>query len=131
MKNSVLCYLEETAKRLPDKVAFFDLESEITFMGLRNRAIDLAFTIQSVLSSRRNPILTYLPKSVENIVAFMGILYSGNFYTPTDIRFPEEKVKSIISTLKPSAIIVDSKTKEKLGKFAGLDDIPLINLDEI
>ena len=131
MKNSVLCYLEETAKRLPDKVAFFDLESEITFMGLRNRAIDLAFTIQSVLSGRRNPILTYLPKSVENIVAFMGILYSGNFYTPTDIRFPEEKVKSIISTLKPSAIIVDSKTKEKLGKFAGLDDIPLINLDEI
>lgn len=37
MKNSVLCYLEETAKRLPDKVAFFDLESEITFMGLRNQ----------------------------------------------------------------------------------------------
>ena len=128
MMNSVLCYLEETAKRLPDKVAFFDLEHEITFMGLRKRAIDLAFAIQSALPGRRNPILTYLPKSVENIVAFMGILYSGNFYTPTDIRFPEEKVKSIISTLNPSAIIVDNKTKEKLGKFEGLGDLSLIHI---
>lgn len=129
--NSVLCYLEETAKRIPDKVAFFDLEHEITFMDLRNRAIDLAFAIQMVISGRRNPILTYLPKSVENIVAFMGILYSGNFYTPTDIRFPEEKVKSIISTLQPSAIIVNRKTKEKLSKFDGLRNICLIDLDEI
>lgn len=131
MMNTVLCYLENTAKRLPDKVAFFDLENEITFSTLRNRAIDFAFTIQSSISGRRNPILTYLPKSVENIVAFMGILYSGNFYTPTDIRFPEEKVKSIISTLNPSAIIVDSKTKEKLCGFEGLGDICLINIDEV
>ena len=35
MKNSVLCYLEETAKRLPDKVAFFDADKEITFKELR------------------------------------------------------------------------------------------------
>lgn len=131
MKNSVLCYLEETAKRIPDKVAFFDLEHEITFKELRNKAIDLAFAIQTVISGKRNPILTYLPKSVENILAFMGILYSGNFYTPTDIRFPEEKVKSIISTLHPSAIIVNGKTKEKLSKFEGLEKTCLIDLDQI
>ena len=131
LKNSVLCYLEETASRIPDKVAFFDMENEITFNQLRDRAIDTAFAIRSSVSGRRNPILTYLPKSVENIVAFMGILYSGNFYTPTDIRFPEEKVKSIIATLKPAAIIVDTDTKEKLSTFAGIDDICLINMDDI
>lgn len=131
MNNSVLCYLEETAKRLPDKVAFFDLESEVTFKELRNRAIDTAFFIQSILPEKRNPILTYLPKTIESIVAFMGILYSGNFYTPTDIRFPEEKVKSIIYTLKPAAILVNTKTKEKLIKLEGLDNICLINIDEI
>lgn len=131
MKNSVLCYLEETVKRFPEKTAFFDKENAITFKELRNRAIDTAFFIQASISGRRNPILTYLPKSVENIVAFMGILYSGNFYTPTDIRFPEEKVKSIIDTLKPAAIIVNTKTKEKLSKFQGLDDVRLIDMDEV
>ncbi len=131
MRNSVLCYLEETAKRLPDKVAFFDLEKEITFGNLRKRAIDVAFAIQEKISGRRNPILTYLPKSVENIVAFMGILYSGNFYTPTEVRFPEEKVKSIVETLQPVAILVNTQTKEKLSKFDWVEGICLINMDEV
>lgn len=131
MKNSVLCYLEDTARRLPDKVAFFDLENEISFLELRNKSIDVAYLIRSVISGRRNPILTYLPKSVESIIAFMGILYSGNFYTPTDIKFPEEKVKSIIRTLRPAAIIVNTMTKEKCSKFAGIEDIRLINIDEV
>lgn len=131
MRNSVLCYLEETAKRLPDKVAFFDLEKEITFCDLRKRAIDVAFAIQEKISGRRNPILTYLPKSVENIVAFMGILYSGNFYTPTEVRFPEEKVKSIVETLQPVAILVNTQTKEKLSKFDWVEGICLINMDEV
>lgn len=131
MKNSVLCYLEETAERLPDKVAFFDQDKEITFKELRNHAIDLAFMIQGVLDGRRNPILTYLPKSVENIVAFMGILYSGNFYTPTDIRFPEDKVKSIVETLQPKAILVNTETKKKMEKFSFSSDATLINIDEV
>lgn len=117
MKNSVLCYLEETAARLPDKVAFFDAEGEITFEQLRKSAVDIAFAIQEKVGGRRNPILTYIPKSVKNITAFMGILYSGNFYTPTEVRFPEEKVRSIVETLQPSAILVDTKSKEKLCSY--------------
>lgn len=131
MKNSVLCYLEETAARLPDKVAFFDLENDITFGELRKRAIDLAFAIKEQIDGKRNPILTYLPKSVENIVGFMGILYSGNFYTPTDIRFPEEKVKSVFETLRPVAVLVNNKTKEKLSKYEWTHNICIINLDEV
>ena len=130
MKNSVLCYLEETARRLPNKVAFFDIEKEITFMELRNSSIDLGLYIKSQLCNRCNPILIYLPKTVDSIVAFMGVLYSGNFYTPTDIRFPEEKIKSIVNTLHPAAIIVNSETKKKILEMEK-EDIFLINIDEV
>ncbi len=131
MKNSVLCYLEETAKKLPDKVAFLDDENEITFGELRENAIDLARFIGEQLEGRRNPILTYLPKDVSSIVAFMGILYSGNFYTPTDIRFPEEKVKSVVDALGPAAVLVNTKTKEKLEKYEWSAKLKLINIDEV
>ena len=131
MRTSVLSYLEETAQRLPNKVAYFDLENEITFLELRNRSIDLAFTIKEKIEGRRNPILIYLPKTVESIVGFMGVLYSGNFYTPTDVRFPLEKVKSVIETLNPSAIIVDSRTREKVMKIDGIEQKCLINIDDI
>lgn len=131
MQTSVLTYLEETAKRLPDKVAFFDKDSEITFSDLRTNSIDFAFYLKEQVEGRRNPVLIYLPKSVSSIIAFMGVLYSGNFYTPTDVRFPLEKVKSVIETLNPVAIVVDSKTKEKLLKIDGVQDICIINIDEV
>lgn len=131
MLTSVLSYLEDTAKRLPDKIAFFDKDKELTFLQLRNKALDLAFYIKGHFDSKRNPILVYLPKTVESVISFMGILYSGNFYTPTDIRFPAEKVKSVIDTLKPKAVIVNNVTKSKLEK-CGLDGGQLlINLDDV
>ena len=130
MRTSVLSYLEETAERLPDKVAFFDAENKITFMELRNRAVDLGFHIKDTVQGRRNPILIYLPKTVDSIVAFMGVLYSGNFYTPTDIRFPAEKVKSVYDTLKPSAVIVNTETMEKFQNIGIKGEILLLNIDE-
>lgn len=131
MKNSVLCYLEDTVRQYPAKVAFFDLQAEITFSDLRKRAIDIAFWVKQNLNGRRNPVLTFLPKSVENVVAFMGILYSGNFYTPTDIRFPAEKVKSVIDALQPAAIMVNNETMDKLKKIGVDEATVIINLDEV
>lgn len=131
MRTSVLSYLEETAERLPDKVAFFDMERELTFSQLRQSAIDLAFYIKELLEGKSNPVLIYLPKTVDSIVAFMGVLYSGNFYTPTDIRFPIEKVRSVFQTLKPAAIIVNDATKEKIEQLDDIESVVLINMDEV
>ena len=130
MRTTVLSYLEESAVKYADKTAFFDEKNSITFSVLRNRAIDLGWHIRRHLDGRRNPILVYLPKTVESIVAFMGILYSGNFYTPTDIRFPAEKVLSVIDALHPAAVVVDRETEKKLRNFAPDRDFQIINMDE-
>ncbi len=130
MQRSVLEYLEASAKRLPNKVAFFDVDNELTFLNLRNRALDVAWHIKGILSGKRNPVLTFLPKKTDSIVAFMGILYSGNCYTPTDIRFPAEKVLSVIDALHPAAIIINNESYEKY-KNLEMSDIPVINLDDI
>lgn len=131
MNTTVLSYLEDSAIKLPNKVAFFDKDTQLTYKELRERAIDIAFNIKGCLEGRRNPILTYLPKSVDCIAAFMGVLYSGNFYTPTDIRFPEEKVRSIVETLTPSAILVNDLTKKKLQEWGIGDSCILININDV
>ncbi len=131
MRRTVLSYLEESAVKYADKVAFFDEQDSITFAELRKRAIDLGYHIRGYLKGKRNPILVYLPKTIDSIVAFMGILYSGNFYTPTDTRFPAEKVVSVIETLHPAAVIVNGKTQEKFLDFVPDSELRLINLDEV
>ena len=131
MRTTVLSYLEESAIKYADKIAFFDERNSITFAELKKRAVDVGYHIKERLEGRRNPVLVYLPKTVESIVAFMGILYSGNFYTPTDIRFPAEKVLSVIDALHPSAVVVDSETRKKFLGFMADRELRLINLDEV
>lgn len=131
MRTTVLSYLEESAKTYSDKTAFFDDKTEITFSGLRDQAVNLGWYIKERLNGKRNPILVYLPKEVCSIVAFMGILYSGNFYTPTDIRFPAEKVLSVMDALHPAAVVVNSKTKGKFLSFVGERNVEVIDIEMV
>ena len=130
MKNSVLCYLEETVKKFPDKIALVDLESSITFSDLRNRALRISTEIQQKYAMLREPVLVYVPKSIASIVCFMGVLYSGNFYTPTDVTFPFEKVRGIIEKLKPSLYLSDTKNRIRLIEN-GIPEEKIVNIDSL
>ena len=132
MRNSVLCYLEDTAKKYPEKLAISDGNKEITFSQWRNEALCIARAIKEKVNQTKIPVLIYLPKSTDILVAFAGVLYSGNFYTPTDVKFPFPKVNSILECLQPKLIISDKKSAQKLiengipeNKFLFIEDINL------
>ena len=130
MKNSVLCYLEETAVKFPDKLAISDGELSVTFSEWRQRALCLADAITAKLSGRHLPVLVYLPKGTNTLISFAGILYSGNYYTPTDVKFPFQKVEGVLKCLKPALIISDRKSAEKLLKNGILEDM-ILYLEDI
>lgn len=115
MEHTVLHYLERTAQMHPNKLAISDRIGTITFECLRRNALRLAAAVQNQLGGRtRLPVFVYLPKSKECITAFIGIVYSGNFYTPTDVRFPFPKVQRILDCLCPALIITDEANAAKL-----------------
>ena len=130
MKNSVLCYLEKTAKQFPDKEALTDASQTITFREWKHMALCIAKTIRERSNTRQIPILVYLPKSVMTLVSFAGILYSRNYYTPTDVRFPFDKVNSIIKCLLPELIITDDVNGKKLIDN-GIDENKIIYIENI
>lgn len=52
----------------------------------------------------------------------LGIVYSGNFYTPTNVDFPSNKISTTIETLSPSLIITDTNNKSKLLEIGVKED---------
>lgn len=64
------------------------------------------------------PIAVIAERSVKNLAAMFGVLYSGNFYTVIDSEMPPERVKAIFNTLKPAAVVV---TKACLSLLKKLD----------
>ena len=112
---TVLHYLEKTAIRFGDKTAVTDQNGSLCFNALRADALKVAGYISILLDSMKNaPIFVYMPKSKETIVCFLGIAYSGNLYSLTDVKFPFDKAGRILDALNPACIITERQNINKL-----------------
>lgn len=133
MLNTIINYLKISADRFPNKVAFRDREKCITFSALNKRARSLAYVINHKLEgSVRQPVGVYLSKSVDCIVAFMAVVYSGNYYTPLDTAMPKARLEKIINILDPAVIITNNAGQKDLAfpQMILADEIGSDNMDD-
>lgn len=106
MYINVLEMLEENVKENPDRVALCDSEKSISYLELHMKAKAIASYITEALNGlTRKPIAVCIDRSIESIILFMGILYSGNFYVPIDVNMPAERIGIIFDDLKPELIL--------------------------
>lgn len=114
MKFTILDYLEETAERFPDKLAFADVSASITWSALVEKAKERA----AVLSRYFEPgqaVPVMIEKSVKTLEYFFGALYAGCFYSYFDATFPDSRLNSMIETLGVRHIVADSRFEKKLS----------------
>lgn len=76
-------------------------------------------------SECHRPVLVFVDRCIEPLIAFMGVVASGNFYVPIDCKMPAERTRLIIETLKPLAAITLSETDEKILDVANFQGIRL------
>ena len=104
MLNSVTEYLDRTAAEFPGKIAFADEKEGMTFAALRQAALGVAAELMR-LKIRREPVAVFMDKSPACVAAFLGVAYSGNFYSPVDTKMPPSRMTKIMDTLQPKAVI--------------------------
>lgn len=125
MASVVFDYLEETVKKFPDKCAFVDHRKSISFHELRINSFKVAnYLIKNDVFKK--PVLIFLDKSIECIVSFLGVAYSGNFYSPIDTKMPIDRISKIINTLCPCVVITDVAHKDMAREFAKESNIVAI-----
>ncbi|MDE6748868.1 MAG: AMP-binding protein, partial [Lachnospiraceae bacterium] len=107
MKTNILQYLEEDAERFPNKIALADEAGELTYIEYMQRAqIIGSYLLANVTGGKINqPIAVLIDRNVDTVIAFMGILYSGNFYVPIEPSMPEERIRLILDSLNPMCIL--------------------------
>jgi len=107
--TNCLEYLEISAEKYPDKIAFADENESLTFSQL----MDVSMRIGSALKQydmHKEPVVILMDaRHVPNIEALMGILYAGCFYIPLDPASPADRLQTIFDQLEPSLIIYDDK----------------------
>ena len=117
MQKNILTYLELTAARLPDKLAFSTGKEGMTFGEVSQGAR----AIGSFLCARgfsREPIVLFMDKHPNTVTAFFGVIYAGCFYVCLDEKMPEARMRAILDNLRPRAIISDRKNYKNAEKLS-------------
>ena len=106
MKALILDYLESTAERFPEKTAFADPETSISFETLVRRAKAVGSALLPFVQPGM-AIGFYLDKSVAAITGFMGAVYAGCAYSQLNPRHPASRIASILDTLGSPVAVTD------------------------
>lgn len=121
MTISVLDILEQTVLRCPDKTVVKDINGQLSYSELQNKARIFGYNLSKMIDGKRNcPIVIFIDKGCECLTAIWGVLYSGNCYVPMDIKTPGDRLESILNTLESYIIICTDET-EKMLKKTGYD----------
>lgn len=117
MHASVLEWLEESAVNYADKTAIVDEQERYTYKEYHDKAVGIADAIIATGMGSKKPVVVYLNKSVKVLASFMGIAYTGNFYSPIDIDMPAQRVNRILEVLEPEVVITTKELKEEFAQF--------------
>ena len=104
MKTSILEYLEESARKYPDKTAFADEHTSCTFKELEQTARRTGTALAKYFTPR-NPVPVFMEKSVETIGVFMGAVYAGCFYVLMDTKQPASALTDTHGTMATELIV--------------------------
>ncbi len=113
MVTSVVQYMNAIARQYPDKVAYVDDETAITFSEFDKVARNIGGCVLQY-TVPKTPVVVYMKKGVYSLTAFLGAACAGCFYVPIDSQMPQERVNLILDRLSPAVVIYDETTERKI-----------------
>ena len=129
MQKNILEYLEKTVKEFTDEIAIIDENRAVSFCALQKESVRIASYLQYKHVKKGLPIGVFLPKSIEAVESFLGVLYNGCFYVPLDVKNPLDRISAIINNIEIKYIITNAENAKLL---AGIDsEVEFILLDDI
>ena len=121
-------YLERTAARVPDKIAFSDAFGSLTFGQLLTRARALGTVLAGLPGCKNAPVAVLTGRTVQSVAALQGALQSGNYYVPIDEQMPEARMRRILTQVHARAIVFSESSRPQAERLT--DCAPLVCLEE-
>lgn len=105
---------EEQVRRTPDAVAI-ELEGQcLTYRELNSRANALAYQLQELGVEPEVLVAIFLERSLEILIALLGVLKAGGAYVPIDPNYPQERVTFMLDDSQARVAITQKKLISQL-----------------
>ncbi len=114
----ILDRIQENIQKYADRNVYIHMKSEercekMTWRQFGKESESLAGCIDASNHSKA-PVVIYGHKSAYMLIAFLACVKSGRAYCPIDVSIPDERIVSIIKSVKPELIINLSEKDMKI-----------------
>jgi len=96
-----------------------DLSRCLTYRDLNQRSNQLAHYLISAGVTQETLVGIMLERSVDLIVAFLGILRAGAAYVPLDPGYPAQRLSTMVHDSGMALLVTDLRSGRRLPEFAG------------
>ncbi|WP_158939165.1 amino acid adenylation domain-containing protein [Streptomyces sp. NRRL S-87] len=104
-ERSLAELFEEQAARTPDAVAVVFEDREVSYAELNARANRLAHYLIGRGVGPEQLVGMAVPRSVEMVVAALGIVKAGGAYLPIDTDYPADRIDFILRDARPHLVL--------------------------
>ncbi len=125
-KSCIHELFEEQVARTPEQVAVVVQEEKVFYRELNERANQLAHHLRSLGVGPEARVGILLERSVEIVVALLGVLKAGGAYVPLDPEYPAERLRFMMTDAEISVLL----TTERLSSRLPTHDVQAISLDK-
>ena len=115
---------ETQVDKTPDEIAVTDPYKKLTYHQLDHRANQLAHTLRTQGIGPEALVGVCLPRSVDLMVALLGVLKAGGAYVPLDPSLSLERLRFILDDAQASLLIAaDLEMMEAVGSAYPILDV--------
>jgi amino acid adenylation domain-containing protein len=118
--------LEAQALRTPEKIAVICRDNWLTYVELHRKARRLADHLREAGVGPETVVAILMDRSLDTLVALLGVLKAGGAYLPLDPAFPAERIAFMLKDSDARVILTQSNLKHRVVDASAL----VICLDE-
>ncbi|WP_326943499.1 non-ribosomal peptide synthetase [Amycolatopsis sp. NBC_01307] len=104
------CFVEQV-HRTPDAVALSEGDTRLTYRALNERANQVAHRLLDAGVTAGEPVALAMTRSVELVVAILGVLKAGASYLPVHEAYPVERAQDILDRANGPLLLADAPAR--------------------
>jgi amino acid adenylation domain-containing protein len=121
-------FLQQSAARLPDKVALVCGDQRLTYAEIDARANRLARALRACGVGRGDRVAIYLPNCVEAVIGVFATLKAGAVFVMVNATTKRDKLLYILNNCRASALILDERGAAQGGADTLEAEVPSLRL---
>lgn len=119
---------EKQVEKTPHFVAAYCGQHQVTYVGLNQKANQLAHYLLKKGMKKGDRIGLYMDRSINGLIAMLGVLKMGGVYVPLDLTYSTERINQILVDGKVKHILTE---RYQIAKLSYLQDIEISFMDNL